>query len=55
MLALPQVKQNLISTIKNFVYELPLELPKNIRLRISGNSEILDKISNLAANILFKL
>ena len=33
----PQVKQNLISGIANLVFELPHELPNNLRLRILGN------------------
>ena len=32
-----QVKRNLISTIANLVYELPYELPNDLRLRILGN------------------
>ena len=35
----PQVKRYLISTITNLVQELP----QNLRLRISGNQEILEK------------
>ena len=30
-------KRNLISSITNLVYELPLELPNDLRLRILGN------------------
>ena len=33
----PQVKQNLLSSITNFVNELPHELPIDLKLRISGN------------------
>ena len=39
----PQVKRNVISSIANMVYELPHELPNNLRLRILGNKEILGK------------
>ena len=39
----PQVKQDLISGITNFVYELPYELPDKLKLRIFGNQEILGK------------
>ena len=33
----------MISSIANFIYELPHELPNNLRLKISGNKEILGK------------
>ena len=36
----PQVKRCAIITYKHDTYELPQELPKNVRLRISRNSEI---------------
>ena len=39
----PQVKRNVISSIANLVYELPHELPNDLRLRILGNKEILGK------------
>ena len=39
----PQVKQNLMSSIANFVYELLHELPNTLRLRILENQEILKK------------
>ena len=39
----PQVKRNVISSIANMVYELPHELPNDLRLRILGNKEILGK------------
>ena len=39
----PQVKQNLISTITNFVCELPHELQNGLRLITLGNQEILEK------------
>ena len=39
---LSQVKWNLISKVTNFVFELPQELPKYLRLRILGNQEILE-------------
>ena len=34
---LSKVKQDLISSIINFVYELPQKLPNNLRLRILEN------------------
>ena len=39
----PQAKRNVIFSISNLVYELPHELPSNLRLRILGNNEILGK------------
>ena len=39
----PQVKRYLISSITNLVHELPYELPNDLRLRILGNQEILEK------------
>ena len=39
----PQIKQNLISSITNLVYELSHGLPNNLRLRIIGNQKILEK------------
>ena len=39
----PQIKENLISSIANFVYKLSHKLPSNLRLRILGNKEILEK------------
>ena len=44
----PQIKQNLISSIENLVYELPHELPNDLRLRKLGNTR---KISNLGEHI----
>ena len=38
-----QVKRYLISSITNLVHELPHELPNDLRLRILGNQEILEK------------
>ena len=38
-----QVKRNLITSIAKLVYELPHELPNNLRLRIFRNQEILKK------------
>ena len=35
----PQVKQCAISTCKDGIYELPHELPNDLRLRILGNYE----------------
>ena len=40
---LPQVKGNLIFSIANLVYELPHELPNDLRFRILGNWKILEK------------
>ena len=37
----------MISGIPNLVYELPHELPNNLKLRILGNYEILEKIQML--------
>ena len=39
----PQVKRCLISSITNLVHELPHELLNELRLRILGNQEILEK------------
>ena len=39
----PQIRRDLISIIINLIYELPLELPSDLRLRIFGNYEILEK------------
>ena len=39
----PQVKRYLIFSITNLVRELPHKLPNDLRLRISGNQEILEK------------
>ena len=44
----PQVKGNLISSITNLLYELPHELPNDLRLRKLGN---IRKISNLGGHI----
>ena len=44
----PQVKRWGIITYKHGIYELPRELPNNLRLRILGNEEIL-KCLNLIA------
>ena len=43
----PQVKQYLISSITNYVNELPHVLPNDLRLRIFGNQEILEKCQML--------
>ena len=42
----PQVKQCAIITYKHGIYELPHELPNNLRLRILGNEEILGNTLN---------
>ena len=39
----PQVKRYFISSITSVVHELPDELPNDLRLRILGNQEILEK------------
>ena len=39
----PQIKRWAIITYKHGVYELPHELPNDLRLRILGNSEISGK------------
>ena len=39
----PQVKRNVISNKANLVYELPYELPNNLKLKILGNKEMLGK------------
>ena len=41
----PQVKRWAVITYKQGMYELPHELPNDLRLRISGNKEILGKVS----------
>ena len=40
---LPQVKRSLIISNKYGIYELPHELPNDLRLRIYGNLEISEK------------
>ena len=42
----PQVKQCVISTYKHGIYELPNELPNNLRLTTLGNKEIPGKCLN---------
>ena len=42
----PQVKRSVIITNKHGIYELPLELPYDLRLRILGNYEISGKSKN---------
>ena len=42
----PQVKRCLIITYKHDIYELPHDLPSNLRLRILGNYEIWRKCLN---------
>ena len=42
----PQVKQLAIITYKHGIYELPRELPNDLRLRILGNWEISGKCLN---------
>ena len=39
ILLLPQVKRSVIISNKQDVYELPHELPKDLRPRILGNKE----------------
>ena len=43
---LPQVNRCAIITYKHGMYELPHELPDDLRLRILGNSEISGKYLN---------
>ena len=42
----PQVKRCAIITYKHSIYELPHELPNDIRVRMLGNEEILGKPEN---------
>ena len=42
----PQVKRCAIITYKHGIYELPYELPNDLRLRILGNKEISGKCLN---------
>ena len=37
MLDSPQVKRNMISSLKNLIYEFPNEFTKKLRLRIFAN------------------
>ena len=46
----PKVKQCLVSSITNFVHELPHQLPNYLRLRILENWEIFKKISNVGGD-----
>ena len=39
----PQLKWYIKSSTKNIAYELPLECPNDLRLRILGNQEIMEK------------
>ena len=39
-------KTDLISSIRNFIYQLPHELRNGLRFRIFGNKEILEKSQN---------
>ena len=39
----PQVKQQVIITYKRGIYELPHELPNDLRPRILGNEKIIGK------------
>ena len=43
----PEVKEDVIPSTMNFIWELPHELPNDLRLRILGNFLIMGKISNL--------
>ena len=40
----------MISSIANLVNELPHELPDDLRLRILGNKEMLEKSQNLVGD-----
>ena len=42
----PEVKRLAIITYKHGIYELPHELPNDLRLEILGNEEILGKCLN---------
>ena len=42
----PHVKRCAIIAYKHGIYELPHELPNDLRLRILGNEEILGKSQN---------
>ena len=42
----PQVKRLAIITYKHGIYELPQELPNDLRLKILGNKEISGKCLN---------
>ena len=48
----PQIKQNLISNMTNFIDELPREFPNDWRLRKLGN---IRKVSNLSGDSLSEL
>ena len=50
----PQVKQRLISSIKSIVYELPHQLPNDLRLRILSNQEISGKLQNYQEKIVWR-
>ena len=43
----PQVKRNVIISNKYGIYELPHELPNDLRLRILANQEISGKSQNI--------
>ena len=43
----PQVKRSAIVSNNQGVYELPRELPKDLRLRVLGNKEKSGKFQNL--------
>ena len=43
----PQVKRRVITSNKHGIYELPHELPQDLRLMIFGNSEISGKSQNI--------
>ena len=47
MLLSPKWKRLTIITYKHGMYELPYELPNDLRLRILGNMKILGKCLNL--------
>ena len=42
----PQVKRNMISSVRNFTYQLLHEFLSGLRLRLQGNKEILGKSQN---------
>ena len=47
----PQVKGNLISSMAKLVYKLPQELQNDLRLRISGSQEILEKYAQCIVSL----
>ena len=48
---LPQVKRNLISSIRNLIYEFPNDMLNDLRLRILGKKENISKMSKLHGDL----